>query len=409
MEMKKITISHPTGNENVRHAVYGLLNADLLDSFHTCVACFKNDLLYRLSSISFLSEFRRRMFDKKIKEYTHSYPVKELTRILKRKAGKSGSKDVDDVYHDLDYKVSKYIRHNAKRIKAIYAYDEGAYYSFLQAKEEGILCFFDLPIIHWRTYQKLLQDEGKKNPEWESLLGVFSDSREKLLRKDKELLMADYIFVASSFTKQSIQEDFPHKLKAPIIVIPYGFPEINNNREYTSTGNRKLNFLYVGRLSQSKGLSYLFESVAPFSDNINLTIVGSGNIENCAILKKQLQNHTYIPYLPHHKVLALMAESDIFIFPSLFEGFGMVITEAMSQGTPVITTNRTCGIDFIKHNINGWIVEAGNTDSLKNCIANIVKHPDTIQTVGQNALNTAALYPWKKYEQKLAKTVQSLL
>ena len=52
-----------------------------------------------------------------------------------------------------------------------------------------------------------------------------------------------------------------------------------------------------------------------------------------------------------------MREHDVFVFPSLFEGFGLVITESMSQGTPVITTDRTAGPDLIKNDENGWLLK----------------------------------------------------
>ena len=101
---------------------------------------------------------------------------------------------------------------------------------------------------------------------------------------------------------------------------------------------RKIKVLFVGGLSQRKGISYFFDAIKGLENDLEVTVVGSGNINNCKVLKKALSNVNYIPSLPHEQILALMAAHDLFIFPSLFEGFGLVITEAMSQGTPVITT-----------------------------------------------------------------------
>ena len=407
--MKKIIISHPTGNENTRHAVIGLLKANLLDSFHTCVACFKDTLIYKLSSYSAFKDLKRREFDLSLKNYTHTYPYKEILRIIKKKIGKVQKNDVDKVYHDMDYKVSKYLQKNKQKICAIYAYDEGAYYSFKEAQRDGIICLFDLPIIHWRTYQKLLDNELANNPQWSNILGTFNDSKEKLERKDQELLLADHIFVASDFTRQSIIEDFPYTIKAPIHVIPYGFPPIYSKRQYEPTKGRKLKFLYVGRLQQAKGLSYLFNAIKQFKEEITLTVVGQKNITSNTYLDKALQECTYIPYLPHEKVLTLMREHDVFIFPSLFEGFGLVITEAMSQGTPVITTNRTCGVNFIKHGENGWFVEAGSTISLIQVIKEVIAHKDKLEDIGKKAMETASLRPWHTYEKELAETIKTCL
>ena len=134
--------------------------------------------------------------------------------------------------------------------------------------------------------------------------------------------MADRIYVASNFVKQSILNDFPYKLHADIEVIPYGFPPVNRQRKFNLIGERKLKFLYVGRLSQSKGLSYLFEAIESFREEIDFTIVGSGSLNECQLLKNEIKKYKYIPSLPHDKVLRLMSKNDVFIFPSLFEGFG---------------------------------------------------------------------------------------
>lgn len=406
---KKIVFVHAMGNQNSRYALYGLKKRNLLHSFHTSIACFKGSILYNLSKFYLFKDLKRREFDKIVQKDTHTYPKYESMRMLNRYLKNIFSVTPDDVFHYVDKKVTRYIDKNSNSISAIYSTDEGAYYSFKRAKELGIKCIFDLPIIHWRTYQKLLVDERTKNPEWSDILGVYNDSKNKLARKDKELLLADRIYVASNFTKQSILQDFPYKLNAEIEVIPYGFPNINKNRKYIPIENRKLKFLYVGRLSQSKGLSYLFDCISCFKNDIELTLVGYGEIEKCKALKDQIKNYKYIPYLPHDKVLSLMAESDIFIFPSLFEGFGMVITEAMSQGTPVLTTTRTCGLDFITDGINGWLVEPGDSNQLKSKVKNILDNKHKIHDISKNALKTASERPWSVYEKELSKSLENYL
>lgn len=140
-----------------------------------------------------------------------------------------------------------------------------------------------------------------------------------------------------------------------------------------------------------------------------LTVVGIGDIEKCPILKKKLQKANYIPSLPHDAILKLMAEHDLLIFPSLFEGFGLVITEAMSQGTPVITTERTCGPDIITHGKDGWIVKAGSAQPIRELLEQFISNPMILQEVGRNALKTASSRPWPCYEQELATSVNTFL
>jgi glycosyltransferase involved in cell wall biosynthesis len=101
-----------------------------------------------------------------------------------------------------------------------------------------------------------------------------------------------------------------------------------------------------------------------------------------------------------------MENNDILLFPSLFEGFGLVVSESMSQGTPVITTNRTAGADLIQDGYNGWLVTPGSTESLISCLENILSQPEIIRIVGQNAINSALNRPWSKYSDELSKYIK---
>jgi len=99
----------------------------------------------------------------------------------------------------------------------------------------------------------------------------------------------------------------------------------------------------------------------------------------------------------------------VLLFPSLFEGFGLVITEAMSQGTPVITTDRTAGPDLIKHGQNGWLIKAASTEALTNAIENLLSQPEQIAEAGRAAQVTAAQRPWSVYGRELAAAVRAVL
>lgn len=410
----KIIISHPTGNMNTRAAAVGFRKRQLLFKFYTCIACFENDYLYRLSNISFLKEFRRRVFDSSLKTFTKTFPWFELGRQISIKfklrkliKHETGIFSVDRIYATLDNHLVNKIKKYHKDIAAVYAYEDCALYTFRKAKEYKKLCIYDLPIGHWRSLRELLSIEQARNSQWAITLGGFNDSDEKLKRKDEELLLADKIYVASTFTKRTL-ELYPRKLN-DIEVIPYGFPPINENRVYLPFNGRRIKVLFIGGLSLRKGIPYLFESVKGLEDKIDLTVVGKGDVESCPILKEELRKVNYISTLPHDAILKLMSEHDLFIFPSLFEGFGLVITEAMSQGTPVITTERTCAPDIITSGKDGWIVKAGSHEPIKELLKQFIENPSILHEVGRNALRTASLRPWSRYEQELAISLETFI
>jgi glycosyltransferase involved in cell wall biosynthesis len=408
----KILFSHPTGNANVRAALKGLQKQDLLSYFYTSIASFSGSFLDRLSNFSPLAEIKRRKFESTLQKVTVSHPFKELGRLIATKLGllsltkhETGYFCVDAVYNGIDKKVANALRTNNK-VDAVYAYEDGAFHSFKRAKELGITCLYDLPIGYWRTARLLLEEERNLRPDWASTLTGFRDSKNKLERKDTELALADQIIVASSFTKQTL-DNYPGQL-APITVIPYGFPPVIAGRVYEPLENRPLKLLFVGGLSQRKGIANLVEAVDQLGDAVVLTIVGHKAAEDCVPLNEALKRHNYIPSMSHENILKIMREQDVFVFPSLFEGFGLVITEAMSQGTPVITTNRTAGPDLIEDGKNGWLVEAGSTKALKQCIEMLLSNPHLVQEAGLAAMKTAILRPWDSYSRELGSFLQKI-
>lgn len=409
----KVIVSHPNSNQFNRSALNGLVEKNMLSEFHTAIASFPGSFLDRLSTIPAFSEIKRRSFSSNLKTHTYNYPVLETGRLVAGKVGaafltkhEKGIFCVDSVYKHLDQRTSTRLN-DAKRqgVKAVYAYEDGARKTFVEARKLDLSCFYDLPIGYWRAARKFLSIENERWPEWSPTLTGLLDSEAKLRRKDEELALADRIFVASSFTAKTL-EDYPGKL-APVEVIPYGFPQPVANRNYSGLNKkRSLKLLFVGGLSQRKGIADVFAVADKFHSHISLTVVGYKASSNCSVLDQNLLKHTWIPSLPHDKILELMREQDILLFPSLFEGFGMVITEAMSQGTPVITTDRTAGPDIINHGENGWLVEAGSTIALEQCIERILQQPEIISKIGKAARETAVLRPWEVYGRELANAIE---
>lgn len=101
-----------------------------------------------------------------------------------------------------------------------------------------------------------------------------------------------------------------------------------------------------------------------------------------------------------------MKENDILLFPTLSDGFGMVVSEAMSQGTPVIATDHCCSIDIIQDGVNGWIVPSRSSKAIKEKILYLLKHPNEIETNGKNALQTASSRSWQCYQNDIISIIK---
>lgn len=409
----KIQISHSRGNENTRGVVRGLYEKQMLQSYIVSVAVFANDFFYSLFRLKFLNIFLRRELPVYLKKYTVQYPYKELacqfvSRLKFRRVVNFfwSFYSFDKVSEYIDKQACKHLKSNSKEIDVVYCFENEAVRTFEMAKILGKKCIYDLPIGYWRLLHELLGKEKVIHPEWSITIEALGDGDEKLMNKEKEIQLADAIFVASSFTKKSLSL-YPGKLP-PVYVVPYGFPSVNDNRTYSLNEKRKIKLLYVGALTQRKGISYMFEALEGLETDYELTIVGGGAIDDCPALRNALDKHRYLSTKPHDEVLKLMSESDIFIFPSLFEGFGLVITEAMSQGTPVITTDRTCAPDIITDGENGWIVEAASSDSIRELLIKLGSNRQKIVSVGKRARETARNRPWTVYQEEMTKKITEL-
>lgn len=406
-----LIVSHPTANQNVRAAVRGFVDAGIGTIFQTTIASFPGDLLNALARVRIFSSISKRNFDQNLKHVTETWPWLEVGRLISLKVGlaaltkhEKGYFSIDAIYRNLDRVVANRLENAGRRkINAIYAYEDGALQSFSRARKKGMLCYYDLPIGYWRAAKDIFNLEREKWPEWTATLNGLQNSETKLLRKDQEISLADKIFVASSFTAKTLQS-FPGVLP-PVDVIPYGFPPVPQNRDYPDMKSRRLKLLFVGGLSQRKGIANLFAAVEGLHEYVSLTVVGRKTTNDCRALNTALKKHTWIPSLPHDEILQVMRNHDVLVFPSLFEGFGLVITEAMSQGTPVITTERTAGPEFIEHGKNGWIVNAGSTEALREVFHFLLDNPHTIKTCGSQAMETARRRPWGVYAGELAESI----
>lgn len=409
----KLIIHHSQGNANVRASAIGFAEAGLLSEFHTSIACFKGSFLDSIASLSFLSEIRRRRFDSSLKPFTHTSPAIEFGRLLSLRAGfhkftkqETGIFCVEAATRSLDKKVALSLKKAGKNgISAVYAYEDGALFSFREARRMGLKCFYDLPTGYWRAKLRILEEEKKRFPEWENTIPGLFDSMDKLARKDEEIKLADRIFVASRFTASTLK-DFPGTLP-PVQVIPYGFPTVGPGRDYASNiSPLPIKLLFVGSLSQQKGIANLFKAVDAVGNSVSLTVIGRKGNEDCAALNTELAKHRWIPSMPHQDILKIMREHDVLVFPTLFDGFGLVISEAMSQGTPVIATYNSGGPDLIEHGRNGWLVEAGSTDALQATIEDLVKNPASIIKAGREAMETARMRPWEVFKQELSDAIK---
>jgi glycosyltransferase involved in cell wall biosynthesis len=403
-----VLLVHPTGNQSVAHAALELHRAGALAGFHTTIAWWADSLLGRLLPAAVDSELSRRRYPGIPRDLIHTHPWRETARLLAERGGwrlltrpETGPFCFDAVCASLDRAVARSLAKEssaAAHSAAVYAYDDCALQAFHAARQRAIRRIYELPIDHYRAYNRIVAEERKLRPEWASTLPGLHNSVAKLARKDDELLQADSIMVGSSFTAKTL-ETFSVPLPAKIFSVPLGAPPLGPPRLPTQLQN-PLRVLFVGILSQRKGIGYLIEATARLKIPFTLTLAGRP-IARPPAMESALARHLWIPTAPHGEVLKLMREHDVLVFPSLFEGFGLVILEAMAQGTVVIATPNTAAPDLFADGEGGFIVPIRSPDAIADRLTQLAEDRDLLARMSEQARSVAARFTWELYGERL--------
>ena len=134
----------------------------------------------------------------------------------------------------------------------------------------------------------------------------------------------------------------------------------------------QLQLLYVGRFAFNKGIDVLLETISNlhrdgYKSKLTFHIVGKGPLFEKYTHEYQLENVVYEGFASEERLKELYETSDLFVFPTLFEGMPTVVLEAMVHGMPVVVSN-TGAIAELVDRKNGYLVDAGNKRAFKTAI-----------------------------------------
>jgi len=409
---KRVLLVHPTGNANVRQAALALEEAGMLAGFETTIAWHPGQGIDRWLPEGLRAELARRSFPDLPAEKIRRHPWREMGRMVATRRGwqglirnETGRFSFDAVSRGLQRKVAGELK-RGEAADAVYVYDACAEGIMEAAKERGIRRIFDLPIGHYRISQRIVEEERELKPEWATTLAGIHDSAEKLAGKDRELELADAVIVASTFTARTL-EAYPGRLSVPVYRIAYGAPPAGPPRDPTRRRD-PLRVLFVGQMGQRKGLSYLLDAVEQLGSGATLTLLGRP-LAMPPVLKRALERHRWIESAPHPEVLRLMREHDVLVFPSLFDGFGLVMFEAMAQGTVVIATPNSAAPDILEDDRDGFIVPIRSADAIAEKLAQLADDRPLLHQMSEAARQTAARATWDEYRMKLTLAVKAVL
>ncbi len=224
----------------------------------------------------------------------------------------------------------------------------------------------------------------------------------------KSLRNADSIIAISEYTKQEIMRHFSIR-PSTIKVIYNGFTpvcQIPVNQEVSEGGH----FLFTGVIKPRKNVRSLIMAYGKAHGEYKgnnfppLILVGKnqgpyGESLKKLVLEKQLQNKIIFKgYVTEAELRSLYRETLAFVFPSLIEGFGLPILEAMNCGIPVITSDQGAMKEIAGE--AALLVDPNNVASIADGLKTIFEHPERRHELIEKGFRQEKMFSWKRAAEK---------
>lgn len=154
----------------------------------------------------------------------------------------------------------------------------------------------------------------------------------------------------------------------------------------------KFNLLYVGKIEERRNPYFLLEvleDVCNRQDNINCIIIGNGEEEYTRQFLEKAGNLIkngklqYYPFASQSQLSDIYQQTQLMVFPTYYDIFGMVLLEALYFGLPVVSTPNGGADMLIKNNKNGWILEGNNAEEWSGLIENIYLDKEMYRKVSE--------------------------
>ena len=302
--------------------------------------------------------------------------------------------------------VAKRLDKVSSSIDLIHVWSLGAYETLKAAIRLGIPTVLERPNAHTRFAYEIVQKECES-------LGITLPSnhehaynQERLHKEEQEYRLATRLLCPSDFVvKTFLDKGFPGKQLARHI---YGYDETLYYPRplHENNSNAGLTMLFVGVCAVRKGLHYALQAwlKSPACKHGTFLIAG----DFLPAYREKLQSmlsHPSVRVLGHRNdIPELMRNSHLLILPSIEEGFGLVIAEAMGSGC-VPLASEAC-TEICSHMNTGLVHRVGDVDTIASHITLLDKDRALLEKLRTAALQYSAMITWKAAGRRLLSTYQ---
>ncbi len=296
-------------------------------------------------------------------------------------------------------------------LSGVYGYEFSSLATFTRARALGLPVAYDLTSLEPGFVQHLLEVEAARFPELNTpfLRWVAAREPDRLRRRRAEFQAASVVLANSQLTRDSYAAAGLDTSR--VRVLHCGSPPCADRDVALSGGGppqSPLALVWAGTFSVRKGAHYLLDAWRQhrLGRHARLQIFGSVALPD-RVMHPLPEGVEIFGSVPRQELLARLGRADALLFPTLCDGFGLVVAEAWSRGVPVITTRRAGAADLLRAQENGLLIEAANPAAIAAGVEWCLAHRPELRAMREAALATAAGWQWSDYRRQHAAVLRA--
>jgi glycosyltransferase involved in cell wall biosynthesis len=230
-------------------------------------------------------------------------------------------------------------------------------------------------------------------------------------RVDEELRRARWIVTGSSFTTRSLTDAGVDVER--ILTVPLGGPEPVGLDALPPGQPSKVRFVYAGNVSVLKGAHYLLRAWARLRpSHAELHVYGKHLLPRLVLADLARRAGPSVVFhgsVPPDALARAYVTSSVLVLPTLADGFGQVVTEALAHGLPVIVTRNAGAADVVTEGVTGWVIPSADEDALAERIEWCLNHREALVGMRRSALKAAAANTWTAFRARFTAAIATAL
>lgn len=261
----------------------------------------------------------------------------------------------------------------------------------------GMRTVLDVPMVHPAWLRALMREEARRVPAYAGTLQGHDLTDRFIGDAERELATAHDLLVLSTHSRATLEAYGidPVRMRMTVLGVDTEafMPQVRSD-------DGVFRVIFVGQITQRKGLSYLIEAFQSAAiPNSELLLVGA--VVGGAKPWLGTPGVRWLSARSRSLLPALYATADVFVLPSLAEGFPLTQMEAMAMAIPVIVSEHTSAHDVVRDGTDGWVVPIRDSDAIAERLRVLYANPARRQAMGAAARRRAEVFTWRQYGDRL--------